>query len=134
MENPDNLVVTPWGDLWFAENGVSAGGEVEDRIMGVTPEGRVYPFARNRLSEFAGPTFVPDGQTVFVNIQDAGLTLAVWGRFTTTSAALRRRLALGPPPPSLAPGVSGELAEAAMRWGMTPYEAAAYARLGVALA
>jgi hypothetical protein len=58
----------------------------------------------------------------------------VWGRFTTTSAALRRRLALGPPPPSLAPGVSGELAEAAMRWGMTPYEAAAYARLGVALA
>ena len=33
-----------------------------------------------RLREFAGPTFAPDGQTFFVNIQDAGLPLAVWGR------------------------------------------------------
>jgi secreted PhoX family phosphatase len=43
MENPDNLVVTPWGDLWFAENEQNEEGEPEDRIMGVNPEGAVYP-------------------------------------------------------------------------------------------
>ena len=39
--------------------------------MGITPEGQVYLFASNRLndSEFAGPTFSPDGNTFFVNFQ-----------------------------------------------------------------
>ena len=38
------------------------------------------------------------------------------------------------PPKSLAPNVSGELAEAAERHGMSTLEAAAYDRLGVPLA
>ncbi len=58
LKSPDNVVVTPFGDLWFAEDG---GGD--NRVMGVTPDGGVYEFARNRItdSEFAGPCFSPDG-------------------------------------------------------------------------
>jgi len=33
----------------------------------------------NEGKEFAGATFSPDGQTLFVNIQTPGLTLAIWG-------------------------------------------------------
>jgi secreted PhoX family phosphatase len=29
--------------------------------------------------EFAGATFSPSGDTLFVNIQDPGMTLAIWG-------------------------------------------------------
>ena len=128
MEKPDNVVVTPWGDLWFAENG---GGS--DRIMGITPDGQVYAFARNRsnTSEFAGPCFSPDGQTFFVNIQDPGVTLAIWGAFVRPNTGARSRMARATPPEGLGPDISGELAEAAKRHGMSRLEVAAYDRLGV---
>ena len=50
-------------------------------LRGVTPEGRVYTLATNRLnaSELAGVCFSPDGETLFVNIQNPGLTLAITG-------------------------------------------------------
>jgi secreted PhoX family phosphatase len=101
--------------------------------MGITPDGRVYAFARNRLniSEFAGPCFSPDGQTFFVNIQDPGVTLAIWGSFVRPKTAGRSRMAGAMPPESLGPDISGELAEAAERHGMSRLEVAAYDRLGV---
>jgi secreted PhoX family phosphatase len=128
MEKPDNIVVTPWGDLWFAENG---GGS--DRIMGITPDGQVYEFARNRLniSELAGPCFSPDGQTFFVNIQTPGVTLAIWGSFVRPNTGARSRIAQAMPPESLGPDISVELVEAAERHGMSRLEVAAYDRLGV---
>jgi secreted PhoX family phosphatase len=129
MESPDNIVVTPFGDLWFAEDG---GGE--NRVMGITPDGQVYKFASNNLSEFAGPTFSPDGRTFFVNIQGEGLTFAIWGPFAKRNASRQRQMAAASPPERLAPKVSGELAEAADRYGMSSLEAAAYDRLGVPLA
>ncbi|MBA3473212.1 MAG: DUF839 domain-containing protein [Rubrobacter sp.] len=131
MESPDNIVVTPWGDLWFAED-----GEGENRLMGITPDGQVYKFASNRLndSELAGPTFAPDGKTFFVNIQEPGYTFAIWGPFARRNAARQRQLAYAAPPAELAPRISGELAEAAERYGMSTLEAAAYDRLGVPLA
>jgi len=43
-------------------------------------------------------------------------------------------MAVAAPPGSMAPRVSGELAEAAEKFGMSPPEAAAYDRLGVRLA
>ncbi|CAN5623822.1 DUF839 domain-containing protein [soil metagenome] len=78
MERPDNLTMSPWGDLWFVEDGPGI-----DRIMGITPEGIAYEFGRNLLnqSELSGPCFTPDGRTFFVNIYDPGITVAVWGPF-----------------------------------------------------
>ena len=137
VNGPDNIVVTPWGDLWFAEDGENADGESEakeNRVMGVTPEGEVYPFAALSGSELAGACFAPDGGTFFVNAQGAGLTFAVWGPFRRTNAARRRVMASAAPPSGFAPRISPELAEAARRHRMPPLEAAAFERLGVSLA
>jgi len=76
MRNADNLTVSPWGDVVFAEDN----GQ-DNRLVGVTPQGRLYTIARNVLnnSEFAGCCFSPDGTTLFANIQNPGLTLAIFG-------------------------------------------------------
>ena len=76
LERADNLTVTPWGDLILCEDGPG-----EQFLVGVTPAGELYKFARNAgsQSEFAGATFSPDGTTLFVNLQADGLTLAVTG-------------------------------------------------------
>ena len=76
IENADNLTVSPWGDLIVCEDGSG-----DQFLVGVTPEGALYKFAHNAVSdsEFAGATFSPDGSTLFVNIQVAGLTLAITG-------------------------------------------------------
>lgn len=78
MQKPDNLTRTPWGDLWFVEDGRGT-----DRVMGITPRGETYEFARNRVndSELSGPCFAPDGRTFFVNVYEPGMTIAVWGPF-----------------------------------------------------
>ena len=61
MESPDNIVVTPWGEGWFAED-ETLDGDTINRVVGITPDRQVYVFARNRLnrSELAGPTFSPE--------------------------------------------------------------------------
>ncbi len=76
VENCDNLTIAPWGDVVLAEDGPG-----EQFIVGVRPDGRTYRFARNAAgaSEMAGPTFSPDGTTLFLNIQGMGVTLAVTG-------------------------------------------------------
>lgn len=127
MEYPDNICCTPWGDLWYAEDGSG-----QDRIMGITPEGKVYPFAANRLSgsELAGPTFSPDGNTLFVNIQSPGKTFAIWGPFQRRNAARAREMSFAAPA-NLAPQVSEKVAKAAEAQGMSILEAAAFERHGV---
>ncbi len=76
LDGPDNLVPAPNGDLIVCED-----GEKENFVVGITPLGRLYPFARNALnhSEFAGAAFAPDGGTLFVNIQEPGITFAIRG-------------------------------------------------------
>lgn len=76
LENPDNITVAPFGDLFLCED-----GEDIQYVVGVTPQGELYQFARNALngSEFTGATFSPDGRTLFFNIQRPGLTFAIWG-------------------------------------------------------
>lgn len=83
IENADNLTVAPWGDLIVCEDGSG-----DDFLVGVTPEGNIYKFAHNALSdaEFAGATFSPDGTTLFVNIQGGGLTLAITGPWQQRTA------------------------------------------------
>ena len=77
IDNADNLTVSPWGDLIVCEDGSG-----EQYLAGVTPDGSFYKFAHNAMdndSEMAGATFSPDGSTFFINIQHAGLTLAITG-------------------------------------------------------
>ncbi|MAB82698.1 MAG: phosphatase [Phycisphaerae bacterium] len=76
IEHADNLTVAPWGDLIVCEDGLA-----DQYLLGVTPEGSIYKLARNQAnqSEFAGAVFSPDGSTLFVNIQNPGMTLAITG-------------------------------------------------------
>lgn len=82
IDNADNLTVAPWGDLIVCEDGSG-----EQFLVGVTPDGALYKFARNASgdSELAGATFSPDGTTLFVNIQNEGLTLAITGPWRSRS-------------------------------------------------
>ncbi|NND32076.1 MAG: DUF839 domain-containing protein [Saprospiraceae bacterium] len=81
VESCDNVTIASHGDLVICED------KQTPRIVGVTPEGGIYHIAKNvgYLSEFAGATFSPDGQILFVNIQGPGLTLAVTGPWATRS-------------------------------------------------
>ncbi|XAL98437.1 DUF839 domain-containing protein [Phycisphaeraceae bacterium D3-23] len=76
LQHADNLCIAPWGDIIACEDG----GPV-NHIVGITPEGALYKIARNSMngSEFAGSCFSHDGSTLFVNIQSAGITLAITG-------------------------------------------------------
>lgn len=77
---PDNLSITPRGSLVLCED--TDGGMTF--LRGLTPRGDIFPFAQNITpsfagTEFAGAVFSPDGQTLFVNLQIAGITVAIWG-------------------------------------------------------
>jgi secreted PhoX family phosphatase len=76
LDMPDNLTLTPWGDLLVCEDNHR---NVFLRL--ITQRGEVVPFAHNSASrsEFAGVCFSPDGKVLFVNIQEAGVTLAIEG-------------------------------------------------------
>lgn len=141
LENPDNITVSPWGDVIVAEDG---GGV--NRLIGFTPEGAHYVLAQHVIpyplleeeglpesfhSEVAGPTFSPDGKTLFFNVQVPGVTFAVWGPFGSMNTRRRRQMSVAAPPPALAPVISGELREAADRHRLTVLEAAAFHRLKV---
>jgi uncharacterized protein len=110
-------------------------------MMGITPAGAVYTFANNRVrldasgdfSELCGPCFSPDGQTFFCNIQTPGITFVIWGPFPRPNAAAVRQMAVAAPPAHLAPRIDGALLEAAQKYGLSPLEAAAFARFGVPL-
>jgi secreted PhoX family phosphatase len=77
LRQPDNVTVSPRGGVLLCED-----HDGSDRLVGLDPEGRVFEFARNRLShgEFAGLTYGPSaGHWLFVNIQSPGMTLAITG-------------------------------------------------------
>lgn len=78
--NCDNITVSPFGDLFVCEDAVPADDKI-NYLLGITPTGEVYPFAKNAgsASEFAGATFSPDGSTLFVNRQGEGQTFAITG-------------------------------------------------------
>jgi len=79
--NPDNITVSPWGDVFLAEDGAAPNG-----VRVLKPDGSLHHFARNALnggkSEIAGICFSPDGKWLFLNLQWDGLTLAITGPFT----------------------------------------------------
>jgi secreted PhoX family phosphatase len=83
-ESPDNICLAPSGGLMVCEDGDGA-----QHVYGVTRRGEVYAMARNRQNigtpekpewgEFAGVTFSPDGDTMYVNCYRPGTTFAVTG-------------------------------------------------------
>ncbi len=80
LDMPDNLCVSPRGHLVICED-----GRVPNQfIRGLTRQGQIFDLARNLVpgfedKEFAGATFSPDGQTLFINAQTPGITFAIWG-------------------------------------------------------
>jgi len=85
LHMPDNICLMPKSELLFiCEDSDYAGQNSINHIRVLTPEGKIADFARNiskdfSRSEFCGSTFSPDGKTLFVNLQLAGVTLAIWG-------------------------------------------------------
>ncbi|MDT9695095.1 PhoX family protein [Streptomyces sp. P17] len=83
-ESPDNICLAPTGGLMVCEDGNGA-----QHVFGVTRDGEVYAMARNAQNigtpdapewgEFAGVTFSPDGQTMYLNCYTPGTTFAVRG-------------------------------------------------------
>ena len=65
LNSPDNITMSPWGDLIVSED-----GKGPDRLVGIKPNGEYYYIAKNiyNNSEFAGATFSPNGDILFVNI------------------------------------------------------------------
>jgi hypothetical protein len=76
LDMPDNLCVTPRGALVVCED-----GDGTNYVRGLSKDGLLFDFALNlhNNSEFTGATFSPDGETLFFNIQNPGMTFAVWG-------------------------------------------------------
>jgi secreted PhoX family phosphatase len=89
LNMPDNVCLSPRGALVLCEDGTS-----RPSIHGLTRDGRIFRFARNNIvlngerhgivgdfrgSEFCGATFSPDGNWLFVNAQEPGITFAITG-------------------------------------------------------
>lgn len=83
LKNCDNLTIADNGNLFICED-----ADDTCKIVGITPDGKLFEFARNAYtnSELAGACFSPDGQTMFVNIQKNGLTLAITGPWNNLDA------------------------------------------------
>ena len=91
----DNLALSPAGHLMICEDKAVRSGV--NYLRGVTPEGRLYTFARNAVpfsssvganAELAGICMSPDGSTMFVNVYAPGSTLAItgpWARFRSAA-------------------------------------------------
>lgn len=81
LDLPDNITVTPRGNLILCED--SSGFNF---LRGLTVGGEIFDFCRNAIpgqesDEFAGATFSPNGETLFVNVQGSphSWSFAIWG-------------------------------------------------------
>jgi len=85
LDLPDNITVSPRGTLILCEDNTAP-----NYVRGLAQPGHLFDIALNTLTgragnnragdEFAGSTFSPDGETLFVNIQAGqGMTFAIWG-------------------------------------------------------
>jgi secreted PhoX family phosphatase len=78
-DGPDNITVSAFGGLIIAED-----GDGVNHLIGSTPSGQVFFFARNdhpENSEFAGPNFSHDKKFLFANVQSPGFVYAIQGPF-----------------------------------------------------
>lgn len=95
LSMPDNVTLTPWGDLLVAEDNYNAeGGITHQHLRIISRTGKIHDFARNPQNnavgsskapggEFTGVCFSPDNKVLFVNIQyPRHITVAVTGPWT----------------------------------------------------
>jgi hypothetical protein len=83
LRHADNLTMSPWGDLVICEDTAGHCG-----LIGLQTDGTQYPIADNAYtnSELAGVCFSPDGATLFVNIQERGMTVAITGPWASRAS------------------------------------------------
>jgi len=77
FDGPDNITAGPHGFALACTD-----GEDEQFLVGINDHGDTFAFAENPVGddEFAGATFSPDGDTLYVSIQGSpALTFAVFG-------------------------------------------------------
>jgi uncharacterized protein len=80
LDFPDNVTVSKRGSLVICEDSTDF-----NYLRLLSPQGQLRDFAVNQIAgrtneEFAGATFSPNGETLFVNIQASqGLSIAIWG-------------------------------------------------------
>jgi secreted PhoX family phosphatase len=95
LGHPDNITVHPVsGVVTLCEDGGGAPAHLgqqtfpvggvrqlsrRQRVHGVTTDGRIFTFAEQFGSEFAGACWSPDGRWFFVNIQGNATTYAITG-------------------------------------------------------
>lgn len=104
-DNPDNVTVSPRGGILLCEDN---GGQLDEtgalvtgtRLIAVDHDGSAFSFCENnivldgaipckpliapgdyRTVEFAGATFDPQGNDLYVNVQRPGVTFAIHGPF-----------------------------------------------------
>lgn len=78
LNMPDNICLAGRNLLICEDN------KLKTYLRVLTPQGQVFDLAKNiapghEVEEFAGVTFSPDGQTLFLNLQVPGMTFAIWG-------------------------------------------------------
>jgi secreted PhoX family phosphatase len=131
LRQPDNILYTATGDIYVCEDGSGA-----DRLIGITPAGKYFELAKGRRSddETAGATWGPDGRTLFFNLQNSGLTLAITGPLRVAPTGVGPSIARALPPRHLEPVVPSDYLMAALDRGYGKLEAAALHRLGLHLA
>lgn len=101
-DNIDNITVSPRGGILLCEDGepVNDNYGPGTRLLGLTAAGESFALAKNivqlsgnqiieagkkilpgdyRGSEWAGACFDPAGEVLFANIQEPGITFAIWG-------------------------------------------------------
>lgn len=84
LDMPDNICVHPTnGQVFMAED-----GDAPQYLRYIDAEGNVCDFAENIADdgELCGVCFSPDGRVLFVNLQTAGLTVAIEGPFDPNAA------------------------------------------------
>ena len=86
LDFPDNVTTSPRGTIILCEDNTN-----DNYVRGLNRGGQLFSIALNRMvsslngaprfgDEFAGSTFSPDGETLFVNIQASrGISYAIWG-------------------------------------------------------
>lgn len=96
ISGPDNIVVSPRGSLLICEDRLGGRGKAEQALAVLRSDGTLFRFAQVnpqlvgafaghdlestlRVSEWAGATFSADGEWLFCNLYDPGVTLAITG-------------------------------------------------------